>query len=92
MTKQTDVTFARGVVVIFGLGLGAAVPIIAEQHRIAVVWEVIAWAVIALTAMTLWHYREVRRRPVLFYSFIGMVIIFAIIAALAYVMPDCGPC
>ena len=88
--KQTDVTFGRGVIVVVGLGLATAVPVFAEQRRVSLVWEVIAWSIIALIGMTLWHYRAVRRRPALFYSFLGIVIFLAILGTLGHFMPD-GP-
>ena len=79
-------------IVIGALALAAAIPIFTEQHRFAFVWNLIAWAMIGLIAITLWHYRAIRRRPVLFYSLFGMVVFFAVVVAVAYLLPDCGLC
>lgn len=36
-----------------------------------------------------WQLTELRA---LFYSLLGMVVFFAMVVAVAYFLPDCGPC
>ena len=54
MTKRTDVTFARAVIVLATIALAAIVPLITEGHRFAFAWNVLAWGVLALVGVGLW--------------------------------------
>jgi hypothetical protein len=92
MTKPLDVTFGRAVIVFASMALAVGVGIYSEQYGVLLFWRILAWAVIALGEITLWHYKAICRRPALFHTFLAGVVMLAVFASVAFFLGDCGPC
>ncbi len=92
MTKKTDVTFGRALVVLSALTLGVAAGLYAEAHELSMLWRFVAWGTIGIVAVTAWFQNAIRRRPALFAKLVWAVVGLTILAGIAYLLPDCGLC